>query len=184
MAHLHFIYGNQELEINEEVNVLIESFLPEGERENSSFQFDTSDFFSNDRGKALRLLSDFQNTCETVSFFSSVIVIHIKNLQKIPSKKSPVEAIEKSLNDISLVKIPLETESVWFDAETLKESTSTHHHITGKQIVKQIVHCGGKSFYLELDSNWKNRLIYQQKGNGHETIEIKDFLNSSLKCRF
>ncbi|MBU3917212.1 DNA polymerase III subunit delta [bacterium] len=181
MTHLYFIYGNQQLEIDEEVNTLIDSLIPENERENSSFQFDTGDFFSNDRGKAQRVLSDFQNTCETVSFFSTAVVVHLKDLQKIPSKKSPVEAIEKSLNDISLVKIPLEDESVWFNAETLKEPTSTHHHVTGKQIVKQIVHCGGKSFYLELDSNWNNRLVYQKKGNSHETIEIKDFLSSSIK---
>ncbi|MCP4754587.1 MAG: DNA polymerase III subunit delta [Proteobacteria bacterium] len=183
MTRIYFIFGNQSLEIEETTKELIHKLLPEADRENSVFHYDVGDFVSAEQSKTKKLLGDFQSTCETVSFFSPKIVVHLQNLQKIATRKSPTESIKKSLQEINLVKIPIENDTVWFDGDTLSERLDTHHHITGEQIVQQIVHYGKKSFYLELDPAWRNRMIYRQKGKNQEVIEIGEYLESRLKAK-
>ncbi len=181
MKHIHFIYGNQQLEIDEEVDHLIHSLQSEVDLDNSVFHFNSQDFFASDQSKSQKLLEEFQSTCETVSFFSPVIIVCLYNIQKIPLKKTPTEPIKKKLQEINFVKIPMENEMVWFDAETLTDHVETHHHITAGQFVTKIIHLGDKSFYIELDPAWKNRLIFFNKGGGQEAIQITEYLKNRLK---
>jgi len=177
----YFLFGNQPLEIKERVNELTASLIPKSDQEHAVFSFDTADFFSREREKAKKQFSEFQNTCQTVSFFAPKIVVQLYNLQKIPLKKSPTDAIDAGLKEINFVKTVVDEESVWFDIDSSIERLETRHHVTGAQIVDEVVHCGGSTFYLKLDSSWANRLIYRQKGKTKETVLLKSLLNERLK---
>ena len=89
MNSVHFIYGNQSLELEEVSAAVINDLLEGIDRENGLVTYDVEDLLSSEPGKEKKLISEFQNTCDTVSFFASKIIVHIKNLQKIPGKKSP-----------------------------------------------------------------------------------------------
>jgi len=182
MNSIHFIYGNQSLEIDEVSNQLIHELLSGVERENGLVTYDVEDFFGSEPGKEKKLINEFQSTCDTISFFSPKIVVHIRNLQKIPAKKSPIEGIEKGLAEINLVKQSEGDDTVWYDMDSLSQHFDSHNHLTGRQIIEKIVHLEGKSFYLELKSNWLNRLVYQQTGKSQEGIEIEDLVKSRLKA--
>jgi len=178
---IYFLFGNQPLEIKEMVDELTAGLLPKADTENAVFSFDVVDFFTQERDKARNQFRDFQNTCQTVSFFSPEIVVQVNNLQKIPLKKSPADVVIKALKEISLVKNDVDGDSLWFDADSLVDRVETRHHITGFQIAEEIVHCGGKTFYLKLDPLWEKRLIHRQKGKGIEAVEFKSFLNERIK---
>ncbi len=177
----YFLFGNQPLEIKERVDELTTSLLPKSDQEYAVFSFDAADFFSREREKAKKQLSEFQNTCQTVSFFAPKIVVQVNNLQKIPLKKSPSDAIEAGLKEINLMKTVIDGESVWFDGDSSVDRIETRHHVTGTQIVDEVVHCGGSTFYLKLDPSWTNRLIYRQKGKTKETVLFKALLTERLK---
>ena len=177
----YFLFGNQPLEIKEMVDELTTSLIPKSDQEYAVFSFDAADLFSREREKAKKQLSEFQNTCQTVSFFAPKIVVQVNNLQKIPLKKSPTDAIEAGLKEINLVKMVIDEESVWFDVDSSVDRVETRHHVTGTQVVEEVVHCGGSTFYLKIDPSWTNRLIYRQKGKAKETLLFKAFLNERLK---
>ncbi len=176
----YFLFGNQPLEINEMVDELVSSLLPEADRKHAVFSFDVTDFFSREREKAKKQFSEFQNTCQTVSFFSSKIVVQVDNLQKIPLKKSPTDNIHLGLKEINLAKTVVDGDSVWLDTDSLIERLETRHHVTGTQIVEKVVHCGGSTFFLKLEPSWSNRLIHRQKGKKKETIPFQTLLNERL----
>lgn len=178
---IYFLYGNQPLEIKEMVAELTSSLLPEADHQHAVFSFDVTDFMAHEREKARNQLRDFQSTCQTVSFFSPEIVVRLSNLQKIPTKKSPVDAIQKTLKEINLVKKEVDGAEVWFDSDSVVDRTETRFRITGSQIAEEIVSCGGGKFFLKLDSHWEKQLIYRQKGKGIEAIDIKPFLNERFK---
>jgi DNA polymerase III delta subunit len=178
---VYFIYGNQPLELKEMVSELTGGLLPKSDLQHAVFSFDVADFIAHEREKAKSQFQDFQNTCQTVSFFSAEIVVQLRNLQKIPTRKSPVDGIRNSLKEISLVKREIDGAEVWFDADSLVERTETRHHITGAQIVEEIVSCGGGVFFLGLESRWRERLVYRQTGKGSDAIELKLFLSDRIK---
>jgi DNA polymerase III delta subunit len=181
MNSVHFIYGNQSLELEEVSAAVINDLLEGIDRENGLVTYDVEDLLGSEPGKEKKLISEFQNTCDTVSFFASKIIVHIKNLQKIPGKKSPTADIEKKLNDINLVKQTIGNDSMWFDMDSLTKHIDSHQHVTGRQIVQKVLHLGKKSFYLELNPNWSDRVIYRQSGNNQEGIEIKELIKERLK---
>ncbi len=178
---IYFLYGNQPLEIKEMVDELAAGLLPKKDLPNAVFSFDTTDFFTNEREKAKKQFRDFQNTCQTVSFFSPEIVVQVHNLQKIPLKKSPVDVVQKALKEINLVKKEVDGADVWFDADSLVDRIDTRYHITGAQVAEEVVQCGSGTFYIKLDPLWEKRLIYRHKGKGTEAIEVKLFLNERIK---
>ena len=181
MDRIQFIYGNQPLEIKEKVSSLIRGAVPKGEREHSVFYYDAGDFYKKDQAQVRELLADFQNTCETVSFFSSRILIYLRDLQKIPNQKNPTEKIEQGLSEINFILKRVGNEEQWFDASSLSHQETTHHHITGKQLVTQVHFYGGKVFYLELIPEWQNRIIFLQKGRAVESVELTEYLSKKLK---
>ncbi|MBU2644273.1 DNA polymerase III subunit delta [bacterium] len=178
---MYFFYGNQALELKELVDELTKSLLPKSDLEHGVFEFDLADFFSLEQERAKKQFSEFQNTCQTVSFFSPKIVVQVNNLQKIPLKKSPTEGIRSGLSEINLVKTVVDGDSVWFDVDSLVDRIDTRYHVTGLQVVEEVVHCSGTGFYLKLDPLWENRLVYRQKGKDMETIPIKTFLDERIK---
>lgn len=178
---IYLIYGNQPLEIREMVTALSAELLPAEALQDAVFQFDAADFVSGERNRAKNQFTEFQNTCRTVSFFSPQIVVEVRNLQKIPLKKSPVDSLQKSLQDISLVKGMIDDVEVWFDADSLVERSETRHHFTAFQAVEEVMPLGGGTFYLRLDRLWENKRIYRQKGKGTEALEIKTFLRERIK---
>lgn len=175
MSSVYLIYGNQPLEIAERSKAIIDTIVPQEEQENAVFHFDAGDFFNNDQGKTQQLLADFQNTCETVSFFSSQILIHLKNLQKIPNRKSPTERIEKALKEIHLIQLQGE----WFDAATTPNRGEPT--ISMQKIVRQVLFYGGKTFFLDLDPEWEERIIYRQMARKQEGMELTEFLKWKIK---
>lgn len=177
----YFIWGNQPMELKEQVQKLIDSILPKEKQEGSVFHYSAEGFFKNDPSSSQSLINDFQSTCETISFFAEKTIVHISNLQKIPARKSPLKTIQTKLNDINLFKIPDGDTTVWYDADTLSQQVETHYHITGKQLVKKIVQYEDKSIYLELSPDIKDRLINRKKGNKEESIEITEFIKSKIK---
>lgn len=178
---IYFLYGNQQLEIREMVDDLVKGLVSEEDSQNAVFSFDAGDFFSNEREKGKNQFKDFQNTCQTVSFFTPEIVVLLNNIQKIPLKKSPTDAVQKALKEISLVKKEFEGVEVWYDSDSLADRTETRYQVTCAQVVEEIVSCGRSVFYLRLDPLWEKRLIYRSKGTGAEAIDIKTFLNERTK---
>ncbi|MBT3226931.1 MAG: DNA polymerase III subunit delta [Deltaproteobacteria bacterium] len=179
--HSYFLFGNQPLEIKEMVDEITTGLIPKSDQEHAVFSFDVAEFFSREREKAKKQLSEFQNTCQTVSFFAPKIIVQVINLQKIPLKKSPTDAIIAGLKEINLVKTIVDEDSVWFDVDSSVDRMDTRHHVTGAQIVTEVIHCGGSTFYLKLEPSWANRLIYRQKGKNKETVLFKAFLDERLK---
>lgn len=176
-----FIYGNQPLELNESIQNIIDSKMSKSDQENSVFKYDVKDFFSSEHGKNISLIQDFQSTCETIPFFSSSLIIQVDNLQQIPLKKSAVESFEKKLSEFNLIKSSVDDNEMWFDSDTLTEQVKTHHHITGKQIVQQVLFCGSKTYYLELVAEWKNRLVHHQVRKKIEATNITEYLEKRFK---
>lgn len=181
MKNIHFFYGNQHLEIEEAVKELVLELLPEDCRQEAFFSFDISDFVSRDQAQGNRLLSEFKSTCETVSFFSPVIVVYLKNLQKLPSAKSQKPALSKELAGISLVKIEDGETAIWVDLDTLPAPPQTRNKLSGEQIVVKTAKIGDKSFAVEVAENWKDRTIYQLQGEEYVPMPIGEFLSSKLK---
>ena len=62
MKHIHFLYGNQPFEIEEEVKSLTRKLLPDIDLKEAVFSFDVEDFFSKDQNQNSFLLSEFKNT--------------------------------------------------------------------------------------------------------------------------
>ncbi len=180
MKHIHFIYGNQPLEIEEEINKMVESLLPPENKNEAVFYFDSEDFFSKDQNQNRNLIGEFKNTCETVSFFSPVILVYLKNLQKLQVKKKQKDPLEKELQRVSLAKLDQSSDLTWFDADTLLESRDTRYRLTGKQVVKKIKHISGNRYSIVLEEPWIGRDVVQIKGNKHYPISIEDFLIRKL----
>lgn len=181
MKHVHFIYGNQTFEIDEEVTRLIQATFGEEIIKEAIYHFDVADFFSRDSSENRKLLDQFQNTCETVSFFAPTIFVHLKNLQKLRPPKQNIERITEDLEQIHLVRAELDGQMVWFDADTLVEKQDTRHHIIGKQIVSQLTVIDKNTLYMELDPSWQERTIYQRSGDEAEAVDIRNFLRTKLK---
>ncbi len=181
MKHVYFIYGNQPLEIEEEVQSLVASLLPENAQMEAFYTFDTDDFFSKDQNQNRKLLSELNSTCNTVSFFSPIILVHIRNIQNLSSKKKTAQHLSKELEKIILVKKDKTNELNWHDADTLTESHTSHFRITGKQVVKSISKQIDNSYTIVLDESWGDRKVIQNKGNESQAVTIQDFLKQKLQ---
>ncbi len=182
MKHIHFIYGNQPFEIEEEVEKLINKLLPVDNRKEAVFTFDIEDFFSKDQNQNRNSISDFKSTCETVSFFSPVILVHLKNLQSLVVKKKGKEPLSKELERINLVQCEVAGNSEWVDSDTLIAPPQTHYRINGKQIVQSIYAEPGNAYRVVLDESWRNRVVFQQQGSGFQDLSVKGFLSQKLNC--
>ncbi|MBU2514793.1 DNA polymerase III subunit delta [bacterium] len=181
MKHMYFIYGNQHLEIEEEIQRLVTSLLPENAQKEAFYTFDTNDFFSKDQNQNRKLLNELSSTCNTVSFFSPVILVHIRNIQNLPSNKKAKQHLAKELEKIVLVKKDKTNELDWHDADTLTETQTTHFRITARQLVKSINKQIDNSYSLSLEDSWKNRKIICEKGNGSREVTVQDFLKQKLQ---
>ncbi|MCG8333615.1 MAG: DNA polymerase III subunit delta [Proteobacteria bacterium] len=182
MKHVHFIYGNQPFEIEEEVEKLVNKLLPEDNRKEAVFTFDIEDFFSKDQNQNRNSISDFKSTCETVSFFSPVILVHLKNLQSLVLKKKGKEPLSKELERINLVKVKIDGNVEWVDADTLVTPPQSHYRINGRQIAQSISVETGNTHRIVLDETWKNRIVFQQKSSKFQQLSIKELLSQKLNC--
>ena len=176
-----FIFGNQSFEIDCEVQNVVNSFLSKEEQTHSLFTFRVRDFFDSDKNRSAKIIGNFRSTCETVSFFPSDKVIVLHDIQAIPSKKTPVDSLKKTLKEIHLVKTSPDLDAEWFDADSLAEQLETHHHITGMHIVREIECYANKTYFLDLVPEYRNRLVYRKKGTGRQAVEIAEFLRSKIK---
>lgn len=181
MKEVYLIFGNQQLEIEEEFNRLTTTLLPES-REEAIFTFDVEDFFSKDQNQNRKLIDQFKNTCQTVSFFSPVILIHLKNLQKLVVKNKHQDPITKRLEKIVLVKKEYDNELVWFDADSLMNPPQTHFRISGKQIVRQAIKSTEDTLVFTLENDWQNRNVMIQKENIVHTLTTKEFFIQKLSA--
>ena len=183
VPQIHFIFGNQTFEIEAETKKIADTIVTKEEQSHSLFSFRTSDFFDQDRSKSSKVIGNFQSSCEIVSFFSSNTVIVLNDIQAIPSRKSPAAGIEKSLKGINLVKMAPDIDADWFDADSLTEQLETHHHITGRHIVREIECYANQTYFLDLVPEYRHRLVYRKKGKGQEAVEIAEFFKSKIKKR-
>ncbi|MDH5560951.1 MAG: DNA polymerase III subunit delta [Deltaproteobacteria bacterium] len=181
MNQSYFLYGNQILELEEKTKAIIESIQKEGDDPVSVLRFNSNDFTKDDPHKANSLIVDLKNTCETVSFFPVKNIIVIKDIQDMVSRKSPQQALEKQLSDIRLIRTQKEDQFYWIDQDSLTDRVDTHQQITAKQIVEEIYPLEGSLTYLKLVSTWEKRMIYIQKQNEMEAIEVEDFLIKKVK---
>jgi DNA polymerase III delta subunit len=181
MKHIHFVYGNQLLEIKEEIDGLIDKLLPPENKNEAVFYFDIEDFFTKDQNQNRNLLGEFKNTCETVSFFSPVILVCLKNLQELQVPKKKKDPLEKELERINLVKLDQGSDLTWFDGDTLLETTDSRYRLTGKQIVKKVRHISGNRYSIVLEDSWVDREVVQIKGDKHHSLSIKTFLMKKLE---
>lgn len=181
MDQIYFVYGNQPLEIEEEVQRLVSVSLPQDVRKEAFYTFDTGDFFTKDQNQNARLLNELKNTCDTVSFFSPVILVHISNLQKLPPLKKEKQHLVKELSEISLVKLDKTSDSGWYDAETLTETQTSHYRVSGKQLVKSVQKSNQGIYSIQLDNTWANKRIAQKKGNESISITTQELLKRKLK---
>ena len=178
---VYFLFGNQPFEIEEEVTKIVNRLLSEEERTLSLFSYRTGDFFSQDKRGSSKLANDFRLTCETVSYFSCNRVIVLRDIQTIPSKKPPTASLEKTLQEVSLVKTSPNADADWFDADSLAQRLETHHHMTGMHIVREIECYANGTYFLDLVPEYRNRLVYRKKGKGQQAVEIAEFLRSKTK---
>lgn len=89
----YFIFGSQSLEVKEKTEEVKEGFLKQYKDAEYS-RFDAGDFFKQDRSHALQVLEEFQNRCETVSFFQSPVIVEIINLQNVQGKPAGGDTAE------------------------------------------------------------------------------------------
>lgn len=177
----YLIYGNQPLEINESCHHIVSSLLKKEDQAHSYFVYNAKDLASNDKSLSSKLVGELERTAATISFFGTVTVIQINDIQKLSAKKSAIDTLLKDLKEINLIRLEQNGQDEWFDADSLKQQSKTRHHITGNQLVTEILNYGQKKFYLKLVPEFKGRLIFQEKGEKSNSIEIQAFLKSKLK---
>lgn len=180
MKHITFIYGNQPFEIEEEVQRQLQSLLPDVNHDEAVFTFDIEDFFSKDQNQNRNLLDNLKNRCETVSFFSPVILIHLRNLQSLTAPKKTKDPLGDSLQNIVLVKQEDNSNFDWIDADTLTEPPHTQLRLTGKQLVTHSAKMDDGSISIVLSDSWKNRKVAIKRGDSYDTVSIKAFLRQKL----
>jgi DNA polymerase III delta subunit len=177
----YLIYGNQPLEIKESCNRIVSSLLKPEDQAHSYFIYNAKDLASSDKSLSSKLVGELERTAATISFFGTTIVIQIDDIQKLSAKKSAIDTLLKDLKEINLIRLEQNGQDEWFDADSLKQPSKTHHHITGGQLITEVQNYGQKKFYLELVPEFKGRLIFQEKGEKSNSIEIQAFLKSKLK---
>jgi len=175
------IYGNQTMDLDERVQNLLLRLQNKEKDPPEIFHFNIEDFIERNLEKVNQTLTNFKNSCESVSFFSSKTIVVLKNLQSIPKKKSPLSTLEQSLSNIHFTHVIEEEHSRWIDMDSISIQNNNHHRITGKQIVQKIIHYGGKTYYLEILPDWKNRMVYRKRGKEDVAIEISELLKEKLK---
>lgn len=181
MGKNYFIYGNQTLELQEKSEDIIQTILPEDQiNEYSVFRFDITDFYSKEKEKNEGLLTELRNTCETVSWLSPQVVVVLNNIQAIPTRKSPIAPVEKSLENITISKLKSESEDIWVVADNNENRSSVSYQTTARQLVSDITPVGPNTFYLRLEKRWANIEIRLGQDNADETTPIKEFLSERL----
>jgi len=177
----YLIYGNQPLEIKESCHQIVTTLLKPEDQTHSYFSYNGKDLASSDKSWSSKLVGDVEKVAATISFFGTLTVIQIDDIQKLSSKKSASDTLIKDLKEINLIRIEQNGQNEWFDADSLKQESKTHHHITGNQLVSEVVNYGQKKFYLQLVPEFRGRLVFQEKGEKTNSIELQAFLKSKLK---
>lgn len=177
------LYGNQDLELQEEAQKLLAQALSPEQMDEGLFRYDCSDFIKADQASLKARLQDFRNAVEQVSFFAQHKVIWVRHLEKLPKKKSPLEKIEKELAQIHLFKLPLAEGHGWFDSASLTERPQGHHHMTAKQLLAGIQAIEGGRYYLEIDHPFKEKNLYLAQGDQAEAVPVAQFLEQRLKSK-
>ncbi|MDT8445525.1 MAG: DNA polymerase III subunit delta [bacterium] len=177
------LFGNQDLELEEEGLKAVASALAESEREEGLFRYDCSDFIKADQRSLTNRIQDFRNAVETVSFFSVKKMVWIKHLEKLPKRRSPLEKIDQELAAIHLFKMPLKEGQGWFEGASLAERPQGHHHMTAKQLLDSIFPIESGKFYLELSPGFKGKNIWLAQGDSAEPIAVEEFLSQRLKSK-
>ena len=177
------LFGNQPLELEERAQALIKEALKTKEEKEALFIFDCRDFLKTDQQGFQVALQDLRNAAEMVSFFSENKVLWIRHLETLPKKKSPIEKINKELNEIHLFKLPVIGGEGWFDADSLSSRPHGHNHITAKQLVLEILPLEQGGFYFELALPWVGGWIHRQHGQEAEAVGVQLFLEQKLKSK-
>lgn len=181
MHHIYLIYGNQPLELEEEIEQLSSGLLPPGINANEAvFNFDIEDFFSKDQNQNLELLNRFKNTCETVSFFSPVILVQLKNLQNVISTKKNKQPLENQFEKIKLVKSSSTSSANWFDSENCLLEGPIAEEISCNSLIKRSKALSKDRYQVELKESWKTvDIIINAEGEARK-IPVTSFLVQKL----
>ena len=182
-SQITLFYGNIELEIDEELQAATDANLPAEQKDDGLFIFDCVDFIKGDQQSLKQRLQDFHNAVETVSFFASEKTIQIKNLQKLPKKKSPLEKIENELAAVHLFKLPWDGEQAWFDKDSLTQPPHGHNHITAKQLIDSIEPLENKTYFLQVSRAWQSRQVWISQGDNATAMSVAEFLDSKVKSK-
>ncbi|MGK0288660.1 MAG: DNA polymerase-3 subunit delta [bacterium] len=182
MEQAYFIYGTQDLELREKREKIISSLVSKKEQQDSVFYFDVQSFYRQDSEEIQNLFDEFQNTCETVSFFSTKIIIDLQNLEKIKVGKSSSDTIEKQIQSIRIEEVISDENLIWYDAGTISVKEEAVNWISGKQIIQEVRLLGKKEYYLKIDPKWKKRNITLRKAHTEVQISIQEFLRGKIKA--
>ncbi len=180
MPGIWTLWGNQEYDLRERFKELKSSLLGADPPQEAVYVFEVADLLKDQAGKGTQ---DLVQAAQTVSFFSSEVLILLKGIEKIQKKSSPGKAIEMELERINLVKGEHEGQEAWLDQDSLTVAQASHFHIRASQIIEEVYPLAPRHFYLKLHPAWVGRQVWRQKDQGWEGFPIEEFLQSRSKRR-
>ena len=175
-SKVFFIYGTQQFEIEEKTKEIISRFPKESIEKH---QYSSKEFYSAEDFSKETLIEQIRNTCETVSFFSSTIVLVIRDLEQLKTNNIIIGRILRKFEEIKILECRFNEQTLFY-----LEGQQKNHKVSQTwslaMFIEEIDLLDSNKIEIQIKKRFKNKIINFSSLNSNTQASIENYISSKI----